>query len=423
MAIELQDKLYTSAQVADVLGVSLRTLYRYMEDGRIESMKTASGRHRFTKEQILTFLDGGGFDQDLEAGSMPRTSTQRDQGRDSGRDMYDPAPVRNQSNNDFSFYSNKDREDRNAVRPAAPVASASRSNYDMDFSDPYERSRDRVEPVGRQQPQSTSSTSVRKDPYADLDMDAEDDFDDFDFSLDEDDFDDSKPSVPQPSQSRSRFDAPVARNDSYRTEVPSQSRANMSSRPLNREEDDYTRPNGVTPRSPYSSAPKPVSTYGSDTRRSDFGASRDMQRDNPVQAKPKPATPEGMNVRYYKSDYNDLIDLAKRIKETAISKDLEYAFTLNAGLSLHYLIDPFTVLHFYVNPEDLQLWKSSLGLVPVSNKAEANIGVLVNTDIVFIPTKEIGGFKVVEDKLLLKDLMRASEDNLVREFRQRILNI
>ena len=178
MAIELQDKLYTSAQVADVLGVSLRTLYRYMEDGRIESMKTASGRHRFTKEQILTFLDGGGFDQDLEAGSMPRASTQRDQGRDSGRDIYDPAPVRNQSNNDFSFYSNKDREDRTAARPAAPVASASRSNYDMDFNDPYERNRDRVEPAVRQQPQSTSNTSARKDPYADLDMDGEDDFDD-----------------------------------------------------------------------------------------------------------------------------------------------------------------------------------------------------------------------------------------------------
>ena len=103
-----------------------------------------------------------------------------------------------------------------------------------------------------------------------------------------------------------------------------------------------------------------------------------------------------------------------------MSKDLEYAFTLNAGLSLHYLIDPFTILHFYVNPEDLQIWKSALGLIPVSSKNEANIGVLVNTDVVFIPTKEIGGFKVVEDKLLLKDLTRASEDALVREFRQRI---
>jgi excisionase family DNA binding protein len=419
MAIELQDKLYTSAQVADVLGVSLRTLYRYMEDGRIESMKTASGRHRFTKEQILTFLDGGGFDQDLEVGSMPRTSNQRDQGRDSGRDTYDPAPVRNQANNDFSFYSNKDREDRNAARPAAPVAPASRTNYDMDFNNPYERNRDRVEPM-RQQPQE-QQPMARKDPYDDLDMDPEDDFDDFNFSLDENDFEEKpKPSQAQP---RSRFDA--TRSDSYGSQSPApQSRANMSSRALDRGEDDmYSRPASNAPRAPYSPAPKPaMPAYPSDNRRSDFGT-RDVQRDSQIQAKPKQPALEGINVRYYKSDYNDLIDLAKRIKETAISKDLEYAFTLNAGLSLHYLIDPFTVLHFYVNPEDLQLWKSSLGLVPVSNKAEANIGVLVNTDIVFIPTKEIGGFKVVEDKLLLKDLMRASEDNLVREFRQRILNI
>src|SRR3990167_6472725 len=59
MAIELADKLYTSTQVADILGVSLRTLYRYMEDNRIKSMRTASGRHRFTKDQILDFLNAG----------------------------------------------------------------------------------------------------------------------------------------------------------------------------------------------------------------------------------------------------------------------------------------------------------------------------------------------------------------------------
>ena len=59
MALELKDKLYTSTQVADILGVSLRTLYRYMEDVKIKSMRTASGRHRFTKDQILEFLNAG----------------------------------------------------------------------------------------------------------------------------------------------------------------------------------------------------------------------------------------------------------------------------------------------------------------------------------------------------------------------------
>ncbi|PJA40261.1 hypothetical protein CO178_02475, partial [candidate division WWE3 bacterium CG_4_9_14_3_um_filter_34_6] len=59
MSIELKDKLYTSTQVADILGVSLRTLYRYMEDNKIQSMRTASGRHRFTKDHILDFLNAG----------------------------------------------------------------------------------------------------------------------------------------------------------------------------------------------------------------------------------------------------------------------------------------------------------------------------------------------------------------------------
>ena len=130
-----------------------------------------------------------------------------------------------------------------------------------------------------------------------------------------------------------------------------------------------------------------------------------------------------LNVRYYRSDYTDLIELAKKIKDTSNSKDLEYAFTLYAGLSLHFLIRPFTVLNLYANPEDMQLWKDELRLVPSQKKEDANVGIIINTDIVFVPTKEIGGFKVVEDKILLKDLSAAREEDLVKQFRQHLTSI
>ena len=79
MAIELADKLYTSTQVADILGVSLRTLYRYMEDDKIKSMRTASGRHRFTKDHIIEFLNAGRMDpsdmvQNRSASESPRNT-------------------------------------------------------------------------------------------------------------------------------------------------------------------------------------------------------------------------------------------------------------------------------------------------------------------------------------------------------------
>jgi excisionase family DNA binding protein len=55
--IQLEEKLYTSTEVADILGVSLRSVYRYLEEGKIDAeVKTATGRHRFSKKNILDFL-------------------------------------------------------------------------------------------------------------------------------------------------------------------------------------------------------------------------------------------------------------------------------------------------------------------------------------------------------------------------------
>src|SRR3990170_981343 len=55
--IQLEDKLYTSTEVADILGVSLRSVYRYLEEDKLTAeVKTATGRHRFSKKNILDFL-------------------------------------------------------------------------------------------------------------------------------------------------------------------------------------------------------------------------------------------------------------------------------------------------------------------------------------------------------------------------------
>ena len=84
------------------------------------------------------------------------------------------------------------------------------------------------------------------------------------------------------------------------------------------------------------------------------------------------------------------------------------------------MIDPFTILHFYANPEDMQIWKEDLKLSPVSRKEDANVGVIINTDIVFAPTREIATFKVVDDKILLRDLSEVREENLIRRFREQL---
>ena len=57
MTLDIKDRLYTSSEVAEILGVSLRSVYRYLEEGKLDAdIKTATGRHRFSKKNILDFL-------------------------------------------------------------------------------------------------------------------------------------------------------------------------------------------------------------------------------------------------------------------------------------------------------------------------------------------------------------------------------
>ena len=64
--MNLEEKLYTSTEVAKILGVSLRSVYRYLEQGKLDAeIKTATGRLRFTKQNILDFLYPDGEENDL----------------------------------------------------------------------------------------------------------------------------------------------------------------------------------------------------------------------------------------------------------------------------------------------------------------------------------------------------------------------
>jgi len=309
MSLEIKDKLYTSTQVAEILGVSLRTLYRYMEDNKIQSMRTASGRHRFTKDQIMDFLNAGQTSQAYESARQSKPMQSQ--------------PVQG----DFGTFKPTVNQFQSQPRQQSPFGN--------------------VRPV----------------------VEVKDDWD-----LEED----NKPT--------SDFQVPTDRPD------------RRFSTGIGQEQVEE----------PVQEIPQPVSVPQPQV------AELPKNQFENVDLVP------GLNIRYYNSEYADLIELAKKIKETAMSKDLEYGFTLHAGLSLHTLLDPFTLLHIYANPEDMQIWKDALRLSPAQKREDANLGVIVNTDIVFVPTKEIGGFKVVEDKVLLRDLSNSQEEALVKTFRSHL---
>ena len=55
--INLEDRLYTTAEAANLIGTSLRSVYRYVKEGKLAAeTKTAAGTLRFTKKAILAFL-------------------------------------------------------------------------------------------------------------------------------------------------------------------------------------------------------------------------------------------------------------------------------------------------------------------------------------------------------------------------------
>ena len=490
--VPLEDKLYTSTQVSEILGVSLRTLYRYMEDGKIGSMRTASGRHRFTKDQILDFLNAnnmgtqGGFQntsqnnpyvnrnvpqggqygqqgygyqqsvqqapqQNVYPAQVGSASPYYDFNRPQGGQMSPNSPYGQQGQSQMGQFTQSSPDDFGTMRSpydqqkkvgstqsqvdtygsdgfAMPSTPKKDPNSDIYFQDnktiidddalPYvDYSKPLSSGQGNQfgqtadswnepfiQPKDQSTTSQSQPSKKEFDF--EDDFDSFD----------DVPGVEyKKPDSGKDFEFDAYPQKVVYSEEP---RITQSSDPFTTNVDSTKE---KVPNSPYGAPVKPAyNQYG------DFGGQSSQVQSNvqsPVSTKPENPYESAdlsvdMNIRYYKSDYQDLIELARKIKDTAISRDMEYGFTLYAGLSLHFLIKPFTILHFYANPEDMQIWKDELRLVPSQKKEDANVGVIVNTDIVFVPTREIGGFRVVQDKVLMRDLSNHHEDDLFKKFRQ-----
>ena len=394
MAIELADKLYTSTQVADILGVSLRTLYRYMEDNKIKSMRTASGRHRFTKDHIIEFLNAGRSGGEDVA---PRQSYESP--RNAGYSDVQQNQGQTQGSQNRNYFDNTQAPSNSMPNPYADGSDFSGLNAGVQARNSMQ-SNDNSFRQQNQQFRKVEETVTE----------VEDDFE-FDVtSFDDDSEDEVVENNSVNSDSDKNFNDP--RNDfnenSDRQDEQQQQQQNQQQSQFGAYAQVERQASKPEPRTDFQQSQyTPPAT----------NAAQEEVRPEPVDLS------TNLNVRYYKSDYTDLIELAKKIKDTSNAKDLEYAFTLYAGLSLHFLIRPFTILNFYANPEDMQLWKDELRLVPAQKKEDSNVGIIINTDIVFVPTKEIGGFKVVEDKVLLKDLSAVREDEMIKQFRQHLMAV
>lgn len=128
---------------------------------------------------------------------------------------------------------------------------------------------------------------------------------------------------------------------------------------------------------------------------------------------------EGTNFYYFYSPLKNLPTIAQKIDKSCRNANFPYAFTLFAGLSLHYRIRPFSIIHLYV-PER-EFLKRILKLEKCKKK-EANVCLIKPEEKeIFEEAKVLKGLRVVSDEKLLEDLFNYSEGSrkVAQEFQLR----
>lgn len=298
--IKIENKLYSSTEVAEILGVSLRSVYRYLEEGKLQAeVKTATGRHRFTRQNIVDFLYPTGIPE--------------------GESITDSA----------------------VVQPQPPVYQQVTQQVEQPF----------VAPAPIQQPVQ-------------------------------------QPITPQPEAPRIQVQEPVA----------PQPKMEVEEQKIEVEKED----DQVDWLAKFREAAKKFEQ--STEELSGLGS---VKEDIITEEKgPKE------EMIYYRSRLGGLKDVAQNIDKTSRNSGLDYAFTLNAGLSLYKPINPFSVLHVYVRPKDRDFFERILALSP-SDETNAQLCIITSDeDTIYREADEMHGLRVVGKKRLVEDISELKADLL-----------
>ena len=327
--LDLKDKLYTSTEVANILGVSLRSVYRYLDENKLNAdVKTATGRHRFSRQNILDFLYP---DRSQEVQKEPSTAEA----------VRRPAVARKLVTSDA--VESDDAVMNTKVSQAAP----SGVNLLEEEQDVLEQAK------------------------------GEDDT-----ALETNDIPNTKEVEEEPVDWLARFRAAA---EKYKTEQVAV-------------KEDTTTP----VRAPLHD--RPVESAKVDTESVDSFI-----------PKYEEVVIDEKGEYYYLSGVGSLKDIAQGLDKAAKKASLDYAFTMDAGLSLFKPIRPFSLIHSYIRPADREYFEKALKLTEVS-KNSAQLCLIMSDDReVYESRKEMYGLNVVSKEKLKTDLINAGEKDLVDE--------
>ena len=287
--IKLENKLYSSTEVAAILGVSLRSVYRYLEENKLSAeVKTATGRHRFTRQNIIDFLYPTGVPESEAAIEQPVEETPK--------------------------------------KAAAILAEPVKVKV--------------VEEVIEETPKIVVVEEPKPAPKIEIE--------------------EEKIKVEEPE--------PEA-------------------------EVDW------------------LAKFREAAKKFEEKATEEVTGLGAEEEKPAPVKEES-KLFFYRSRLGGLKDIAQNIDKTSKNSGLDYAFTLNAGLSLYRPINPFSVLHVYIRAKDKDFFERILALTP-SDESNAQLCIIVSEDDeLYSKSDEMHGLKVVEKKRLVDDIGEMDEDLL-----------
>jgi len=314
------EKLYTSTEVAEILGVSLRSIYRYLDENKIQAeVRTATGRHRFTRQNINDFLHPG------------KQTTQVSRGMSGGDDS-----SRKALEDSVSF-----EKQENIVKQSKGTKEDVKESEWENEVDKEEREHILKKPVteARVQHPESESEELKDEPIDWL----------------------------------ARFRQAA---EKYKTQAPESSDS------------------GESLKTPIRKTAKLV--------------------DEEQETAEEPTSIES-SFNYYRSGVGGLKEIAQSLDKSAKNASLDYAFTMNAGLSLHKPIKPFSLIHSYIRSSDLPYFEKVLQLTP-SQKDTAQLCLIVSDDAsLYAKRRELHGLYVVSDSQIKADLLADGEVELASE--------
>jgi len=295
--IQLENKLYTSTEVADILGVSLRSVYRYIEENKLNpEVKTATGRHRFTKQNIIDFLYPNGNEEDINVKDKKEEK------------------VKNEKKTKIEMEEEKEIKEEVEIKKEKEEKKETKIKEKEEKEDKKEEKIEIIEEEKKEEP---------------IDW------------------------LAKFRQAAKRFE-----EESISEEV-------------GKKEEEET-----------------------------------------ISIKEK----QVQNKYYYRSKLGGLKDIAQNIDKSSKNSGSDYAFTMNAGLSLHSPIKPFSILHAYIRTKDREFFERVLMLTPSDEENAQLCLILSDNTSIYSSSMQMHGLTVVSKEKLLSDIREMdTEGSLIRE--------